>query len=151
MDIAKETIYTIPRVIIIGITLIFVILILGSLTNYKIDINEIESYIIRNKIILDENCLAYKDYRTNLGTIDKNKFNKNNIANCLNTNKGVRLNLTYKENEELILINDDLAEKVFLCHDEETFSCIRKEYNLILKDNFKEIPAKLIIDTINKK
>ena len=38
------------------------------------EINELESYLIRNKIILDEECLAYNDYRINLGIIDKNKL-----------------------------------------------------------------------------
>ena len=105
MDLAKESVYWGIRIMIISIAIIFIILILGSLTNYNIYVDKVESYVIRNKIISDENCLAYHDYRTNLGTIDKNKFNKNNIANCLNTDKGIILDLTYNKNSEQILIN----------------------------------------------
>src|SRR3989344_3891179 len=151
MDLAKESVYWIFRIMIIGIVIVTLILILGSISDYKVDISEIESYVIRNKIILDENCLAYNDYRTNLGIIDKSKFNKIHLQNCLNTNKGVILNLTYDSNSEEILINDDLADKLDFCFDEKTFLCIRKEYALILKDNEKEIPSKLIIDTIGLK
>ena len=150
MDLAKESVYWGFRIMIIGITLVFIILILGSLTNFKIDIDEVESYVTRNKIILDENCLAYEDYRVKLGIIDKNKFNENNIKNCLNTNKGIILNLTYNQFSEEILINE-LADKKGFCFDEETFSCIEKEYNLIVKENSKEIPAKLTINTISLK
>jgi len=148
MELAKESVLWIFRIFVLTIVLVFIIIIPGSFTNSKIEINELESYLIRNKIILDEECLAYNNYRTNLGIIDKNKFNNLRIKNCLNTDKGVRINLTYDKSSELILINDDLATKIHFCYDEETFSCIRKEYNLILKDNTKEIPAKLVIDTI---
>ena len=112
MDLAKESVYWIFRIMIIGIVIVTLILILGSISDYKVDISEIESYVIRNKIILDENCLAYNDYRTNLGIIDKSKFNKIHLQNCLNTNKGVILNLTYDSNSEEILINEDLADKL---------------------------------------
>jgi len=148
MDLAKESVYWGFRIMIISITLVFIIVILGSLTNFKIDIDEIESYVIRNKIILDEDCLAHQTYRTNLGIIDKNKFNENNIKNCLNTNKGIILNLTYNDFSEEILINKDLADKKDFCFDEKTFSCIEKEYNLILNDGLTETQAKLIINTI---
>ncbi|MBS3143306.1 hypothetical protein J4446_00290 [Candidatus Woesearchaeota archaeon] len=148
MDIAKESVYWIFRIIIIGLALLFVILILGSMMDYEVDSNDLESYVIRNKIILDKDCLAYEGYRTELGIIDANKFNKNNIASCLNTKKGIALNLTYDGYSETILINEDLADKIDFCFDEETFSCIRKGYNLILNDNLQEIPARLIIDTI---
>ena len=151
MDLAKESVYWSFRIVVITLAIVFIILIISSLTDYKLDINEAESYIIRNKIILDENCLAYNGYRTNLGVIDKDKFNKIHLQNCLNTDKGVILNLTYDDNSEEILINDDLADKIDFCYDEKTFSCIRKEYNLILKDNSNEFPAKLIIDTIGLK
>lgn len=151
MDIAKKSVYWIPIIIIVITIIVFILIIIDSLKNYKIDANEVESYVIRNKIILDENCLAYNNYRTNLGVIDKNKFNQINLKNCLNTNQGIVLNLTYEGNSELILINEDLADKIDFCFDEKTFSCIRKEYNLILMDNSKEIPSKLIIDTISLK
>lgn len=150
MELGKIA-YWIPRIVIVSIAIVSIIMIVGSITSYKLDIDEIKSYITRNKIILDEDCLAYKDYRTHLGVIDKDKFNKNNIQNCLNIKTGVILNLTYEEFSKSILINEDLADKRGLCFDEETFSCIRKEYNLILKDDLNEIPAKLIIDTINLK
>lgn len=151
MDLAKESVYWIFRIIIISITLVFIIMILGSLTNYKIDINEFQSYTLRNKIILDENCLAYKDYRTHLGIIDKNKFTKNNLQNCLNTKTGILLNLTYEGYSESISINEDLADKKDFCFDKKTFSCIEKEYNLRINDNSNEIPAKLRITTIELK
>ena len=148
MDLAKESVYWIFRILVISMTLIFVIIILSSLTNYKVDINQVESYVIRNKIILDENCLAYQSYRTKLGMIDKNKFNEGNIKNCLNTDKGITINLTSNQFSEQILINKNLADKKDFCFDEETFSCIKKEYNLILKEGLIETPAKLIINTI---
>jgi len=124
------------------------IFILGSLADYHIDINSVESYIIRNKIILDENCLAYSDSRVHMGSIDRDKFNEINMMDCLNTDKGIILNLTYSGISEKISINEDLTDKVELCFDEELFSCIRKEYNLILVDKEEKVPSKLIIDTI---
>ena len=151
MDLAKESVYWTFRIIVISITLVFIILILGSLTDYDINVDEVEAYTLRNKIILDEECLAYNNYRTNLGIIDKTKFNEN-LNNCLNTDKGIILNLIYNQQSELISIgNKNLIDKKDFCFDEETFSCISKEYNLILKDKDNEIPAKLIIDTIKLK
>ena len=149
MDLAKESVYWIFRIILIGVVLVFVILIVGSLTGYKIDINEVESYVIRNKIILDEDCLAYNNYRTKLGIIDKSKFNEDNLKGCINTDKGIIINLTYNQESEVISFGDEnLIDKLEFCFDEETFVCIKKEYNLILIDNLKETPAKLIINTI---
>lgn len=151
MDIAKESVYWIFRILIVGILLVILISMLGSISEYKVEDNEVKSYILGNKIILDEDCLAYSNDRIELGVIDKNKFNKINLNNCLNTDKGIRLNLTYNKVSELILINEDLADKIDLCYDEETFSCIRREYNLILKDNSNEILAKLITDIVTLK
>jgi hypothetical protein len=151
MDLAKEPVYWTIRVIIISVTIVIILLILGSSTNYNLDIDELNSYIIRNKIILDENCLAYNNYRTNLGIIDKSKFNEINIKNCLNTKDGIILNLTYEGKSESITINNDLADKRDFCYDEKTFLCIRKRYDLILNDKTNEIPVQLTIDTIHLK
>lgn len=151
MDIAKESVYWIFRILIVGVLLVILISMLGSISEYKVEDNEVKSYVIGNKVILDEDCLAYSNNRVELGVIDKSKFNKIHLNNCLNTNKGIRLNLTYNKVSELVLINENLADKIDFCYDEETFSCIRKEFNLILKDNLNEIPAKLIMDIVTLK
>ena len=52
MDLAKESVYWGIRIMIISIAIIFIILILGSLTNYNIYVDKVESYVIRNKIII---------------------------------------------------------------------------------------------------
>ena len=148
MEISKESLYWVFQIIFIMVIGTVMIFILGSLADYHIDTNSVESYIIRNKIILDENCLAYKEGRIHMGSIDKEKFNEVNMMNCLNTDKGIILNLTYSGISEKISINEDLTDKVELCFDEELFSCIREEYNLILVDKEEKVPSKLIIDTI---
>lgn len=133
---------------IVAIAITIVILILGSISDYNIDADETQSYILKNKIIMDDDCLAYSDYRTHVGMIDKNKFNKLHLQNCISKSTGVRLNLTYDKFSEEILINNDLADKIDFCYDEETFYCEREKYFLILNDNSKEIPSILAIDTI---
>ncbi len=151
MDLAKESVYWIFRIMIVTIAITIVILILGSISSYKIDADETQSYILKNKIILDENCLAYYDYRVHLGTIDKRKFSKSHLQDCISESTGVRLNLTYEIYSEEILINDNLADKIDFCYDEETFYCDREIYFLILNDGSKEIPSTLTIDTIKLK
>tara|TARA_Y100000034_G_scaffold136460_1_gene213054 strand:- start:353 stop:808 length:456 start_codon:yes stop_codon:yes gene_type:complete len=149
MDLAKETVYWMFRIVIIGIAVVFIIWIVGSTVNYGLETHEVKSYVLRNKIILDENCLAYAEYRAELTVIDINKFNKNNLVACLNTDNGVLLNLTYEGFSEEIRVNNDLADKIHFCYDEETFSCIEKEYNLIINKDLQEIPGKLKIITID--
>ena len=60
MSVAKESLYKPIEIIIMGIGIFFLILILNMATNYEIDAHEINSYLIRNKVMIDENCLAYK-------------------------------------------------------------------------------------------
>ena len=151
MSVAKEAVYKPMEIIIMGIGIFFIFMIINVASNFELDSNTVKSYIIRNKIILDENCLAYNGERVEMGTIDMNKFNINNLNNCLKTKEGIRLNLTYNENSELILINEGLAEKVYFCFDDESFSCHGKEYEVILVKDNKKIPAKLAIDTISLK
>ena len=151
MDLAKESVYWVFRIMIVGISLGIVIIILGSISSYNIEADEIQSYVLRNKIILDKDCLAYSNYRVHLGIIDKDKFNNVHLQNCINKNIGVRLNLTYEGISEEILINDNLADKIDFCYDEETFYCEKERYFLTLKTNSKEIPSVLTIDTIKLK
>jgi len=148
MDLAKESVYWVFRVMIVGISLGIVIIILGSISSYSIKYDEIQSYVLKNKIIMDDDCLAYSDYRTHLGIIDKDKFSKVHLQNCINKNIGIRLNLIYEGVSEEILINDNLADKIDFCYDEKTFYCERERYFLTLKTNSKEIPSVLTIDTI---
>jgi len=149
--LSKELIYWFIRIPVIVIVMILIIIIVGSMAKQNVDVENVKSYVLRNKIILDEDCLAYKDYRVHQGIIDKDKFNKINIQNCLNTKTGIILTLGYKEESESILINEDLADKIDFCVYEKTFLCERKKYDLILKEGSKNIPCNLTIDTINLK
>src|SRR3989344_4178634 len=151
MDISKESVYWVFRIMIISIAIVIIIMIVGSIADYDIDTKGIKSKILRNKLMLDKNCLAYSDYRVHLGTIDKSKFSKLHLQNCISREFGVKLSLTYEKFSEEILVNDDLADKIDFCYDEKTFFCERKKYNIILNDNSKEIPAKLTMDVISLK
>lgn len=97
---------------------------------------------------MDEDCLAYSDYRIHLGIINKDKFTEINLNSCLNTEKGIILNLKYGSKSEMVLINKEMADKIDFCYDEKSFYCERKEYSLILKDGSEEVPAKLTMDII---
>ena len=151
MDIAKESIYWIFRIMAVSLIIVILIIMIGSISDHEVEDNKIKSEILRNKIILDENCLAYSDHRVHLGMIDKKKFNELHLENCINEGIGVVLNLTYDNFSEEILINDDLADKIDFCYDEKTFYCEREIYYLILKDDSAEIPSTLIIDAIRLK
>ena len=149
MDLSKESVFWISAIIITAIAIVIIIMVVGSIINYDIDTKDIKSKVLENKLMMDKNCLAYSDYRVHIGTIDKSKFSKMQVQNCISKEFGVRLKLVYGEHSEEILVNDNLADKIDFCYDEKAFFCERKEYNIILKDNSGEIPAKLVMDVVS--
>jgi hypothetical protein len=140
-ETSEQTIFWIARIMIIFITISFLIVMIGKVSTSKIEPSDTQNYILNNKIVL--NCLKYGN---NFGSIDESKMN--NIKDCITSESGLIINLTYNGISKQKVINPDLADKESFCFDEESFYCNKENFFVIVFDSDKEYNGNLTITEI---
>jgi len=136
--------------IIFVFTILFLRGLFGLHASKNLDVNDLEHFLITQRLSYDKNCLAYESNRIYPGIIDLNKFEEEKINNCINIrNKqiGIKLILTFDEETKELEINKEITNKIALCK-KSNFECSsRKEYVLV-KDNAEMKGGYLNIDII---
>lgn len=82
--LTKETYMMFPRYFIIILIVVVVAMILTVYVTREVKLYNLDSYLLDQRVIYSEHCLAYNDgVRTYPGIIDSTKFTDSRISNCL--------------------------------------------------------------------
>ena len=135
--LTTETMMWIPRFILIVIVVLSVFFIVSMKVSKEFDIKEIETKLLTLRYLNSENCLAYKDTKVNPGIIDINKFNDENLDECLiRENFGAKLEL--KEGDKTIKTvfngKDFFIDNNALCFSDKYY-CTNKIVYVLYYDN----------------
>ena len=128
------------RFVIVFVVVFVIISIFSSYISRKIEVDEIQQYVLRERLLLSKDCLAYEDEKVYGGIVDINKFNEDRLNNCLRYRLpkggvGIKLNLSYNRNEKIIDINEDVSKKMNFCIDKKNFACSNNDYYVLVYDN----------------
>ena len=147
-NLTKEYLIWVVRGILFAVIFSSVIILIYIGINSTTDINGLKHSLIRQHLLYDKNCLAYENDKVYPGIIDLNKFNKNNLEKCLVTKEqGIRI--TLKNN--LIMLNDKLADKFEFCFDKKNFYCSNTTFYVLIHENDTLTQGALNIAILNQK
>jgi len=137
--LSKEMLLWVARIAIVFIVVFIILSLFGSYFFREIDVGEIQHYVLRERLLLSEDCLAYEDEKVYGGIIDINKFDETRLNNCLRYRLpkggvGIKLNLSYEGGEKELEINEGLSNKMDFCVDEKNFDCSDNNYYVLVYD-----------------
>ncbi|MFH1209172.1 MAG: hypothetical protein V1663_00060 [archaeon] len=139
--ITKEMILWLAvRFVIIFVVVFFIINLFGGYFSSRLDVDNIQQFVLRQRLILNKDCLAYEGVKVYGGIIDINKFNETMLRDCLKYELpkkgiGMKLNLTYDGISKEVYINPGLGNKVDFCIDKKNFFCTSTDYYVLVYDN----------------
>jgi hypothetical protein len=116
----------IPKMIFYAFFIVVLALVIvgifGMFVIRKTNTADLENHLIVNRLLVSSNCLAYESNgRVFPGIIDLNKFDENNLKNCLDFSHGekvgVKLDFYYFDGSlyESIELNDPIIARYPIC------------------------------------
>ncbi|MAG47123.1 hypothetical protein CL617_00835 [archaeon] len=125
----KELFLSLPKIFTVAMFFLFLIFAVDNGSKKNTDISEIESFTLKNTLFYSDCITIQENNRVIPGSIDLEKFNEDNIKNCLNNNiYGMKLSLNYKDQEKIIVINEAIEQQKVFCFDNNQLYCDNREY-----------------------
>ncbi len=149
-SLTKEWVFWILQAIVVFVILGFIFVIIQIPSNLEFKIDGLKHSLLRQHLIYDVNCLAYQDERVYPGIIDINKFRKENLEKCFQTeSNGVMISLNYNGMKD-IKLNEKLNKFEF-CFNKDNFYCTNRTFYVLVYDKNKFENGLLNIAILNQK
>lgn len=122
-----EIVQSIPKLIMITLTVIVIMASVYFYVNRDIDVRDIESHVLASRLYYSRNCALYFDgVRYYPGIIDLDKFNDDSLSRCYSTNEKIAMKFTLKDVNSKVInevkVNKfplelcSVKDKNFLCY-----------------------------------
>ncbi len=140
--VSYDIVRQIPIIFMIFLVAIAIYFGVNAYTSRKVDIKNLDSYVINNRLLFSDDCLAYNDeIKVYPGIIDLKKFNEQNLDNCMQYKEGLGylVNLSDVNGNVIKTVemnNEDLAKKIPFCSIKvKNFKCDFNRYYVLYYDN----------------
>src|SRR3989344_793006 len=137
-----ELLQSIPKLIIISLTIVVIFASIQIYVNRDRDVRDIESHLLAQRFFYSKNCAIYSDNaRAYPGIIDFSKFNENSLGNCYAAESNIGFKFTLKDIGSKVIKEIKLNDVPFdLCNvKNKNFNCyFNKQYVLYFDNNVKK-------------
>ena len=145
----------VPMIIRLGLTLAVVMIIVwivNSNMDEKLDLKDLRFYPYAERFLFSPNCFIVSDeYRSYPGIIDKTKFTKENLDECMSIIEhpiAAKLTLTQDVNEDIIFFNEEYYEDLIPLTFSKDYFYVSKKYYVLTQTEDNREPSNLFIELV---